>query len=56
VCTRGSYAKQATIANPGVTTYVVPELGPGTHCFAIRAYDASGLESDLSAEVSKRIG
>jgi hypothetical protein len=52
----GSYSNQATIANPGVTTYVVPDLGAGTYYFAIRAYDASGLESDLSAEVSKRIG
>jgi hypothetical protein len=41
------------VSNPGVTTYVVENLSPGTYYFAIRAYTSSGAESADSNVVSK---
>ena len=35
----------ATINNPGVTTYLVENLVPGTYFFAATAFDTSGNES-----------
>jgi ELWxxDGT repeat protein len=39
------------VADPGVTTYVVPYLMPGTLYFAVTAYLRGGPESDLSTIV-----
>lgn len=36
------------IANPGVTTYVIDNLPPGTYYFAVKAYTSSGAESESS--------
>jgi hypothetical protein len=47
--------KTIQVANPGLTTYVVPNLSAGTHYFAVRAYTASGSESSNSAVASKTI-
>ena len=33
------------IANPGLTTYVIENLSPGTYYFAVRAYSSAGGES-----------
>lgn len=44
------------IENPSVGTYVLQDLPAGTHYFAIKAYAASGAESEMSGTVSKRIG
>jgi hypothetical protein len=41
------------VSNPGVTTYVVENLAPGTYYFAIKAYTADGTESAASNIVSK---
>jgi hypothetical protein len=41
------------IANPGLTTYVIDNLAPGTYYFAVRAYATSGAESANSNVVSK---
>ena len=38
----------AQIANPGVTSYVLADLAPGTWYIGIMAYTASGVESSLS--------
>ncbi len=44
-----------TIANPGVTTYVVEQLVPATYYFAITAFDTSGLESARSNTAFKTV-
>jgi hypothetical protein len=51
----GKYDRAAEIDNPGVTRYVVENLGPGNWFFAVTVRTADGLESAPSAEVRKRI-
>ena len=43
------------IANPGVTTYSLSNLSPGTYYFAVRAYTANGTESANSNVSSKTV-
>ena len=43
------------VANPGLTSYVVSNLGSGTWYFAVRAYTSVGAESSLSNVASKTI-
>jgi hypothetical protein len=43
------------IATVGMTTYVVDDLTSGTYYFSIRAYNAAGVESELSNIVSSTI-
>jgi len=43
------------IANPGVTTYSLSSLSPGTYYFAVRAYTANGTESANSNVSSKSV-
>ncbi len=43
------------IANAGVTSGVVENLAPGTWYFAVKAYNTSNVESDLSNVTSKAI-
>lgn len=59
---RVSYGTSATaltstiqIANPGVSSYTVSNLAPGTYYFAVRAYTSSGTESNNSNVGSKVI-
>jgi hypothetical protein len=40
------------VANPGLSSYVVENLKPGTYYFVVRAYDSTGHESDLSNVIS----
>lgn len=47
-----SYTETIQVANPGIATYVVDNLTPGTYYFAVSAISAGGTESPLSAEVS----
>lgn len=47
------YDHSIEITNPGVTTAVVENLSLGTWHFAATATTASGMESDLSAEVQR---
>lgn len=49
------YDYTVTIDNPGLATYVVENLMPGSWYFAIAAYDAEGLVSDLSNEARRRV-
>jgi hypothetical protein len=44
-----------TLNNPGLTRYVVEDLAPATHYFALTAFTASGAESALSAIARKTI-
>jgi len=53
--TSGSYPNSVTIDNPGVTTYVVENLSPGTYEFVATSYNTSGVESDYSAPATKTV-
>jgi hypothetical protein len=50
-----SLTQSVTISTVGTTTYMIGSLGSGTWYFAIRAYNATGVESDLSNLASKTI-
>jgi hypothetical protein len=43
------------IANPGVTTYSLSSLSPGTYYFAVRAYTSNGTESANSNVSAKTV-
>jgi len=51
----GSYNQGIRIGNPGITTYVVDNLSPGTYYFSATAFNASGLESFFSAEIVRTV-
>jgi hypothetical protein len=51
----GSYGNSVTIANPGITIYVVENLVAGTYYFATSAFNGDGVESNFSNEASKTI-
>jgi hypothetical protein len=53
--TQGTYPNSATINNPGITTYVIENLGSGTYYFVASALTASGGESTFSNPASKTI-
>jgi hypothetical protein len=47
-----TYTDEVPVDNPGIATYVVENLPSGTYYFAVGAYNADGVESLLSDEVS----
>ncbi|MFL6604747.1 MAG: putative Ig domain-containing protein [Steroidobacteraceae bacterium] len=47
--------QSVSIANPGLTSYVVDNLSAGTWYFAVTSYTAGGKESNLSGVVSTKI-
>ena len=49
----GIYENSITISNPGVTSYLVENLVPGTYYFAATTLNSRGIESQYSAEVIK---
>jgi hypothetical protein len=49
------YTSSVAITNPGITAYVVENLGNGMHYFSVTAVNSSGTESAPSAEASKLI-
>ena len=51
----GDYSQTVSVSNPGLATYVVDNLGPGTYYFSIGAVSSSGAESPLSSEVSMTV-
>jgi Fibronectin type III domain len=51
----GGSPNDAWISNPGLTSYVVDNLAPGTYVFAITAFDSFGRESEYSNVVSKAV-
>jgi hypothetical protein len=51
----GIYDFDIKIDNPGVTTYVVENLNPGTWYFVLSSYDSDGIESDYSNEISEEV-
>lgn len=50
-----SLSKSVTLSSPGISTYMVADLSPGTWYFAVRAYNTANVESALSTKVSKTI-
>jgi hypothetical protein len=46
--TAGSYPNSATITNPGITSFVVSNLAPGTYEFVATAFNTAGIESVFS--------
>jgi hypothetical protein len=49
----GVLTKSIQVANPGLTTYVVENVGTGTFYFAVKAYTTDGTESAASNVISK---
>jgi hypothetical protein len=50
-----SYTQSLTIGSPAVASASIEGLAQGTWFFAVKAYTAAGVESDLSNEASKTI-
>jgi hypothetical protein len=50
-----NYTRSITVNNPGIATYVVSNLSPGTYYFSVAALNTDGTESPLSAEVSTTV-
>ena len=46
--TQGNYTEQIHVDNPGLTTYVVDNLSPGTYYFVATSLNSSGVESTFS--------
>lgn len=46
--TSGTYPNSVTIDNPGLMTYVIDNLAPGTYEFVATSFDATGVESAYS--------
>ena len=51
--TPGSYPNSVTIDNPGLSSYVVENLMPGTYAFVATSINASGVESVYSNSATK---
>ena len=50
-----SLTQTVQIANAGASSFVVENLSPATWYFAVKAYNSSGAESDMSGLASKTI-
>jgi Putative Ig domain len=53
--TSKDYTSTITVANPGLTTYVVQDLPPGTYYFSMTTTATDGAHSAASAEASMTI-
>jgi hypothetical protein len=51
----GNYPNSTTLSNPGLSSYVVSNLAPGTYYFVATAFNSSGAESSFSGVASKTI-
>jgi hypothetical protein len=51
----GTYPNSVTVNNPGLSSYVVSNLAPGTYHFTVTAVNSSGVESARSNSGSKTI-
>jgi hypothetical protein len=47
-----NYTKIETISNPGLSSFLVENLGATDWFFSMTAYNSSGIESSYSSEVS----
>jgi hypothetical protein len=50
-----NYVNSATIANPGIATYVVDQLTPAQWYFVVTSYSSTGIESTFSNVASKQV-
>jgi hypothetical protein len=50
---QGTYPSSAQLNNPGLTSYLVEQLTPGTWYFTMTSLNSQGVESALSNAVSK---
>ncbi len=51
----GNYPNNITVDNPGLTTYVVDNLSPGTYYFTITATASDGTQSEPSSPVEVQV-
>lgn len=51
----GQYTHTITVSNPGIATYVVDDLSPGTYYFVVAAVNSDGTESPMSSQVSTTV-
>jgi hypothetical protein len=51
----GDYTQTVSVSNPGIATYVVDNLTPGTYYFSVGAVNSEGVESPLSSEVTATV-
>jgi hypothetical protein len=51
--TPGNYTNSVTVNNPGLTTYVVDNLAPGTYEFVATSFNTVGVESVYSNPATK---
>jgi hypothetical protein len=51
----GDYTQTVSVSNPGLATYVVDNLSPGTYYFTVAAVNSSGTESPLSSEATATV-
>lgn len=51
----GNYTNSVTLNNPGLTTYMVENLAPGTYEFVATAFNTSGMESRYSNAATKTV-
>lgn len=52
---RGDYPNSVTISNPGVSSYMIEQLAPGTYYLVMTAFDTAGLESAQSGVATKTV-
>jgi hypothetical protein len=52
---QGTYPNSVTLNSPGITSYVVESLGPGTYFFVATALSSTGAESSFSSPATKTI-
>ena len=53
--TQGSYPSSVVVISPGISSYVITNLVPGTYFFVMTSLTSSGEESDYSNAASKTI-
>jgi len=53
--TPGTYPNSVTINNPGLTTYVIDNLAPGTYEFVSTSFNAAGTESRFSNTAARSV-
>lgn len=51
----GYYTSSITVTNPGIATYVVDNLSPGTYYFSVTAMASDGTVSPPSPEISATV-
>jgi hypothetical protein len=51
----GDYTNSVTVNNPGIASYVVDNLSPGTYYFVVTALSSAGTESQFSNAASKTL-